>query len=171
MKCSLRMLAYQIFQSIPTALAETLFTYLRKEDRASYKAVVERLAEQQKMRPVFITKQSPEKQVKLLTAACGRKPAEPIAMQVLEIWLMRGRQEMLVDFLDRMEISHDGEGMVEQFPEVMDSELLTSAVTAMRETYPAAEVALYLYVLQGQKEGGWPEIAALLEAEPWLGAA
>ncbi|CAA6679184.1 MULTISPECIES: hypothetical protein [unclassified Lentimonas] len=165
------MLAYQIFQTIPASLAETLFTYLRQEDRASYKGVVERLAEQQKMRPVFITKQSPEKQVKLLTAACARKPAEPIAMQVLEIWLMRGRQAMLIDFLDRMKIAHDGEGMVEKFPEVMDTELLNSAVTAMRETYPAEEVALYLYVLQGQQEGGWPSIAALLDAEPWLGAA
>ena len=165
------MLAYKIFQTIPASLAETLFAYLRKEERESYKGVIERLAEQQKMRPVFITKQSPEKQVKLLTSACARKPAEPIAMQILEIWLMRGRQEMLIDFLDRMEISHDGSGMVEKFPDVMDSALLNDAVAAMRQTFPAAEVALYLYVLQGQKEGGWPSIAALLDAEPWLGAA
>lgn len=164
------MLAYQIFQTIPTALAGTIFTYLRKEERESYKGVVERLAEQQKMRTVFITKQSPEKQVKLLTSACARKAAEPIAMQVLEIWLMRGRQAMLVDFLDRMEIKHNGEGMVDQFPEAMDSALLDSALAAMRETYPAEEVALYLYVLQEQKEGGWPELSTLLDAEPWLGA-
>ena len=170
MKCSLPMLAYQIFQTIPTALAGTLFTYLRKEERESYKGVVERLAEQQKMRPVFITKQSPEKQVKLLTAACGRKPAEAIAMQVLEIWLMRGRQAMLVDFLDRMEIKHDGAGMVDKFPEVMEPALLSSTLAGMRETYPAGELALYLYVLQEQKEGGWPELSALLDAEPWLGA-
>jgi hypothetical protein len=170
MKCSLHMLAYQIFQTIPTALAGTIFTYLRKEERESYKSVVERLAEQQKMRPVFITKQSPEKQVKLLAAACARKPSEPTAMQVLQTWLMRGRQEMLVDFLDRMEIPHDGTGMVEKFPETMDSALLNSAVTAMRQTYPVGEVALYLYVLQEQKEGGWPELSALLDAEPWLGA-
>jgi hypothetical protein len=170
MNCCLHMLAYQIFQTIPTALAATLFTYLRKEERESYKGVVQQLAEQQKMRPVFITKQSPEKQVTLLTAACGRKPAEPIAMQVLEIWLMRGRQEMLIDFLDRMNIKHDGTGMVEKFPDVMDSTLLGNALSAMRETYPASEVALYLYVLQEQKEGGWPELSALLDAEPWLGA-
>lgn len=171
MKCSLHMLAYQIFQTIPTALAETLFTYLRKEEPESYKGLVERLAEQQKMRPVFITKQSPEKQVKLLTAACGRKPAEPIAMQVLEIWLMRGRQAMLVDFLDRMEIKHNGEGMVDKFPEAMDPALLGKALTAMRETYPAEELALYLYVLQEQKEGDFPGLSVLLDAEPWLGAA
>lgn len=164
------MLAYQIFQSIPTALAETLFTYLRKEEREAYKGVVERLAEQQKMRPVFITKQSPEKQFKLLTSACARKPAEQIAMQILEIWLMRGRQAMLVDFLDRMEIKHNGEGMVDQFPEVMDATLLGKALTAIRETYPAGEVALYLYVLQEQRDGGWPELTTLLDAEPWLGA-
>lgn len=168
---SLHMLAYQIFQTIPTALAGTIFTYLRKEDRQSYKAVVERLAEQQKMRPVFITKQSPEKQVQLLTAACARKAAEPIAMQVLEIWLMRGRQEMLIDFLDRMSIPHDGKGMVDEFPEVIDPTTLDSTVAAMRQTYPAGEIAIYLYVLQGQKEGSWPELSALLEAEPWLGAA
>lgn len=155
---------------MPTTLAETVFTYLRKEERQSYKGVVEQLAEQQKMRAIFITKQSPEKQVKLLTAACGRKPAEPIAMQVLEIWLMRARQAMLIDFLDRMEIKHNGEGMVDKFPEAMDSALLGSAVTALRETYPAAEVALYLYVLQEQRDDGFPELSALLDAEPWLGA-
>jgi hypothetical protein len=170
MKCSLHMLAYQIFQTIPTALAGTIFTYLRKEEREAYQAVVERLAEQQKMRPGFITKHSPEKQVQLLTAACGRKPAEPTAMQILEIWLMRGRQEMLIDFMDRMEIPHDGKGMVDEFPEVMDSAKLVSALAAMRQIYPAGEVALYLYVLQQQKQGGWPELSALLDAEPWLGA-
>ncbi|MGZ0657518.1 hypothetical protein ACWPKO_02275 [Coraliomargarita sp. W4R53] len=164
------MLAHQIFQTIPTALAETIFTYLRKEERESYKGVVARLAEQQKMRPVFITKQSPEKQVQLMTAACGRKPAEPIAMQILEIWLMRGRQEMLIDFMDRMKIPHDGAGMVDKFPEAMDPEMLSSAVAEMRQTYPAGEVALYLYVLQEQQKGGWPELSALLDAEPWLGA-
>lgn len=170
MKCSLHMLAYQIFQTIPTAQAETIFTYLRKEDRQSYKGVVDQLAEQQKMRSVFITKQSPDKQIKLLTAACARKPAEQIAMQILEIWLMRGRQAMLVDFLDRMEIKHNGEGMVDQFPEVMDPTLLGKALAAMRETYPAGEIALYLYVLQEQRDGGWPELNAVLDAEPWLGA-
>jgi hypothetical protein len=122
------------------------------------------------MRPVFITKQSPEKQVTLLTAACGRKPAEQIAMQVLEVWLMRGRQEMLIDFLDRMNIKHDGAGMVEKFPAVMDATSLSKALTAMRDTYPAGELALYLYVLQEQQAGGWPELSALLDAEPWLGA-
>jgi hypothetical protein len=145
-------------------------SYLRKEERESYKGVVQQLAEQQKMRPVFITKQSPDKQVTLLTAACSRKPAEQIAMQVLEVWLMRGRQEMLIDFLDRMNIKHDGAGMVEKFPAAMDATLLSKALTAMLETYPAGEVALYLYVLQEQQEGGWPELSALLETEPWLGA-
>lgn len=170
MKCCQHMLAYQIFQTMPTALAATLFTYLRKEERESYKGVVQQLAEQQKMRPVFITKQSPDKQLTLLTAACSRKPAEQIAMQVLEVWLMRGRQEMLIDFLDRMNIKHDGAGMVEKFPEVMDPALLSKTLTAMRDTYPAGEVALYLYVLQEQQEGGWPELSALLDTEPWLGA-
>ena len=170
MKCCQHMLAYQIFQTMPTALAATLFTYFRKEERESYKGVVQQLAEQQKMRPVFITKQSPDKQVTLLTAACSRKPAEQIAMQVLEVWLMRGRQEMLIDFLDRMNIKHDGAGMVEKFPAAMDATLLSKALTAMLETYPAGEVALYLYVLQEQQEGGWPELSALLETEPWLGA-
>ena len=155
---------------MPTALAATLFTYLRKEERESYQGIVQQLAEQQKMRSVFITKQSPQKQVTLLTAACGRKPAEAIAMQVLEVWLMRGRQEMLIDFLDRMNIQHDGTGMVEKFPAVMDPTLLGKALTAMRDTYPAGELALYLYVLQEQQTGGWPELSTLLDAEPWLGA-
>jgi len=83
---------------------------------------------------------------------------------------MRGRQEMLIDFLDRMEIKHNGDGMVDKFPDTMEPALLGSALAAMRQTYPAGEVALYLYVLQEQKEGGWPELSALLEAEPWLGA-
>ena len=52
----------------------------------------------------------------------------------------------------------------------MDPALLSKTLTAMRDTYPAGEVALYLYVLQEQQEGGWPELSALLDTEPWLGA-
>ena len=169
-KLLFHMLAYQIFQTIPADLAETIFTYFRKQERDTYKGAIERLAEQQKMRSVFITKQSPDKQVKLLTAACGRKQAESIAMHLLEQWLMGDRQAILIDFMDRMKISHDGAGMAEKLPDTMDEAMVRSAVEAMLKTHPSQEVALYLNVFQEQKEGGWPELSALLDADPWLTA-
>ena len=168
--CCFAMLAYKIFQTIPADLAETIFTYFRKEERDSYKAAIERLAEQQKMRPVFITKQSPEKQVKLLTSACGRQQAESIGMHLLEMWLVGARQAILVDFMDHMKISHDGSGMAEKLPDTMDEAMVRSAVEEMLKTHPRAEVALYLNVFQEQKEGGWPELSALLDGNTWLTA-
>ena len=169
-KLLFHMLAYQIFQTIPADFAEIIFTYFRKEDRDTYKGAIERLAEQQKMRSVFITKQSPEKQVKLLTSACGRKQAESIAMHLLEQWLMGDRKAILIDFMDRMKIPHDGAGMAEKLPDTMDQAMVRSAVEEMRKTHPNREVALYLNVFQEQKEGGWPELSALLDADPWLTA-
>ncbi len=169
-KLLFHMLAYQIFQTIPADLAETIFTYFRKEDRDTYKGAIERLAEQQKMRAVFITKQSPEKQVKLLTSACGRKQAESIAMHLLEQWLMGDRKAILIDFMDRMKIAHDGAGMAEKLPDTMDQAMVRSAVEEMLKTHPSREVAVYLNVFQEQKEGGWPEQSALRDADPWLTA-
>lgn len=164
------MFAYQIFQTIPADLAATIFTYFRKEERDTYKAAVERLAEQQKMRAVFITKQSPDKQVKLLTSACARKPAEEIAMHLLEMWLMGDRQAILIDFMDRMKIAHDGAGMAEELPDTMDEAQVRSAVEEMLKAHPRAEVALYLNVFQEQKDGGWPALTAVLDGNTWLTA-
>jgi hypothetical protein len=169
-KLLLAVLAYQIFQTIPADLAETIFTHFRKQDRDTYKAIVERLAEQQKMRPVFITKQPPEKQVKLLTSACARKPAEEIAMHLLEQWLIGARQAILVDFMDHMKIEHDGSGMAAELPDTLDADMVRAAVDEMLKTHSNQEVALYLNVFQEQKDGGWPELTALLESDPWLTA-
>jgi hypothetical protein len=74
----------------------------------------------------------------------------------------------LIDFMDLMKITHDGSGMAEELPETMDGAMVRSAVEEILKTHPSAEVALYLNVFQEQKEGGWPELSALLNGNTWL---
>ena len=88
--------------------------------------------------------------------------------------IVRGRQplilggHMLIDFLDAIGISHDGEGSVDELPDELDQATLQNGVDLLFEKYPEEEAALYLKVFQQQTEEGWPELQAILDNDPRL---
>ena len=93
------------------------------------------------------------------------KPAETIADHLLQVWLIRKHEQMLVTFVDKLGIPHNGHGVVDDLPETLDADKLKEAVDALFAAYPAGAVSIYLHMFQNQTETGWPELAALLESD------
>ncbi|MDG2125437.1 MAG: hypothetical protein P8J87_17165 [Verrucomicrobiales bacterium] len=162
------MTANEIMQHISPELGREILVFFRESDRPVYKTTLATLAEKRKLRPVFLQRKSVEQQVSWLLETLKMKSSDQVAEHLLQVWLMRARGGMLVEFLDAAEVEHDGEGGVDDLPERLEADKVRVAVDTLLEKYPAEEVALYLQLFQRQTENGWPEIAAELESREVL---
>ena len=97
------------------------------------------------------------------------RSCDEIAGNLLQVWLMKERQDMLTTFLDGLGIKHDGEGSIEEdLPDELDPEKLAGAVDGLCAKFPQEEVAVYLHAFQMQTEDGWAELTQLLESDERL---
>lgn len=165
------MQAHQLFQSISPTLSQGIITWMRDEEKNVYKAAVTTVAQQRKLRPVYITQKPREVQVTFLVDSLKLRALEAVGENVLQVWLMKGRPTMLAKFLDAIEVKHDGQGGVEgDVPKALDESKVAAGVRSLLDEYPSEEVAVYLNMFQMQQPGGWPEIAATLADNKLLGA-
>lgn len=162
------MKAHEMFKQMSSALARELVAFFYESDRNVYKTTISTLATQRKLRPVFVTKKTRDLQFEWVVKALQTRRSDEIAQHLLQAWLMKAKSEMLIAFLDKQDIEHDGTGAVEELPKTLDPEKLKAAIDALLGTYSAEEVTLYLHMFQLQEEGGWPELAEQLEKDDRL---
>lgn len=91
--------------------------------------------------------------------AAYRAVLDNLAEQILQIWLLKGRPQMLTEFLDAIGVEHNGSGEVEQLPDAIDAAKARSGIERLLKKFPPRHVAVYLHLFQMQKEGGWPGLA------------
>ena len=157
------MKANEIFSSMTDDSAQSVFQYLRDEERQVYSASLSSLAANRKLRPVFVQKKPVPDQITWLVKNVRLKAASEIAENVLQIWLLKSHSKMLIQFLDGLGIEHDGEGAVEDIPEEIDTKKLKKTVDKMLEDYDSDAVRVYLHTFQMQRPDGWKEISDLIE--------
>ena len=75
------------------------------------------------------------------------KQNEQLALAFLIEWLMRHHRNMLVDYLDSLEVKHSQGETDEDFCETKTPEELRAAVDKLLEKYPTHEVATYLLLV------------------------
>ena len=153
------MQAHLIFQKISPTLGQAIIQWMREHEKDVYKAAVQTLAQQRKVRPVYITQKHRDQQTSFLLESMKMKVTEGVGENVLQVWLMKGRPQMLADFLDVIGITHDGHGGVEgELPVALDAAKVAAGADQLLAKYPAEEIFVYLSLFQLQRPGGWPEI-------------
>ncbi|MDH4455862.1 MAG: hypothetical protein QE570_22050 [Verrucomicrobiota bacterium] len=158
----------QLLQAIGPELRAQIMTYLQTEHRAAYKAVIDSLAQQRRLRPVFVLEKSRAKQADWVLEQISAKSNEEVTAQIFQIWLLKGQADMLITFLDAAEIAHDGKGEVTELPEEITDEKAEASIDALTAKFPAKQVALYLHMFQQQREGGWPSLTKAIAARAEL---
>jgi hypothetical protein len=155
--------AYQIYQNADPALISDLFTWLRKEEKDLYKNAISTLANDRKLRPVFVLKKSLPDQFTWLHKTLKLKSTDMMGEHLFQLFFMKGNEELLVTFCDAMGIEHDGKGSVEgELPETLDADKAKEAVDALLAKFDSKLVTAYLYVFNLQTPGGWDSISAIL---------
>ncbi len=161
--------AYQIYQNADPALITDLFTWLRNEEKDLYKNAVSSLANDRKLRPLFIQKKSFPDQIAWLHKTLKLKSTDMMGEHIFQLYFMKGNEELLVTFCDAMGIEHDGKGAVEgELPETLDATKTKEAVDLLLSKFDSKLVTAYLYVFNLQTTGGWDSITAILESDDRL---
>lgn len=119
-----------------------------------------------KLRPEFIQRKPLQEQFSFIQKMLAWKPSNEIGDHLLQVWLLRKHQDMLITFLNTLDIPHDGNGIVNELPETLDKEKLAKAVDELFEKYPAGVASVYLQMFQLQTEDGWDELAEVLANDP-----
>lgn len=163
------MRAHLLIQAIGPELQKEILTYLQTQQRGAYRAAIGTLATQKKLRPVFIQKKTKEQQIAWLFDQLRIKTGDALAEQIIQIWLLKGKPEMLTTFLDAIGVKHDGKGEVQdELPEEIDAKKAKKGIEALLKEFSPKHVALYMYIFQTQKEGGWPGLGEAISSFPEL---
>jgi hypothetical protein len=156
----------EIYQQIDPALVQEMFLYFREEERDLYKTSVSSLAQNRKLRPVFIQKKSVPDQIVWLHKTLQMRSQDVVGEHLLQVWFMKGQQSLLIDFCDGMGIEHNGEGSVDgELPKTLDDEKLKTTVDTLLGKYNPKLVSLYLVIFNKQTLTGWENLAKLIEED------
>jgi hypothetical protein len=163
------MKSHEIFQHMSPALAVEILTYLQREQTPVYKTVVQGLAQQRRLRPVFVERKPPPERYAWLQTALGRKVSDTFAAHLLQSWLLGARKPLLCDFLESLGIAHDADGTVEELPASPAKERLHQVITQLLDKYPAEIVAVYLHAFHDMDSTvSWPPLGEVLQEDERL---
>ena len=162
------MRSHEIFRECPTEVVNEIFVYLHEHEKGVYRAIIQNIATQRKLRPVFIERKPKTERHEWLRQALSRKPADDVAMQTLQIWLLGAQKDLICEFLDALAISHDGKGFVDQLPPEPSEEKLKCAVDQLLEHHRPEIVAVYLHVFQTMDDASWKGLEQILTTDQRL---
>lgn len=160
--------AHEIFAQLNPEVNEQLFGFLFEKEKPLYKASIDTLAKQRKLRAIFVERKPRAERHAWLKEALGKKINESVAAHLLQIWLVGAQPKLLCDFLDGLGIEHDANGTISELPEAPAKEKLRSVVDAIVTKHDPKVVAVYLQAFQALDENGWSTLEELLAEDERL---
>ncbi len=161
------MTSYTIFQKADEETISMILDWLRNQERGLYRAAINELSALKKLRPQYMSQKPLPEQFAWIKKMLSWKPSENIGDHLLQVWLVRKQEGMLIAFLNELGIEHNGHGMVEgDLPDSLDKEKLVPAVDALFAKNHHGVVSVYLQMFQNQTEKGWVELQEILDTHP-----
>src|SRR5581483_9941780 len=119
---------YELFAALPPTVSDQLFAFLMEREKPLYKATIDTLAKQRKLRPVFLERKPRPARHTWMKDALRRKVNEAVAAHLLHIWLVGAHAKLLCHFLVGVSIAHDENGATEAMPAAPTREALNKAI-------------------------------------------
>lgn len=120
------------------------------------------IAQQKKFRPKFVLSLDVDRKARHL-ASLHTLP-DLLAARTLVVYHLSDHREMMGAFLDALGIAHE-RGLIQDDEVKPDPEKIAPAVAALRASYPADDVTLYLDTLRCQDPDTWGALGEMV-AEP-----
>ena len=163
------MKAHELYSAVDPAIVTQILDWFRANDRNVYKSAVATLADNRKLRPVFVQKKSMVEQYAWIHKTLKLKACDMIGEHLLQAYLMSGQQSLLAMFCDGMGIPHDGKGsVVGDLPKKLDPERLAGTIERLVDVFDPRLFTIYLHCFNMQVAGGWPELSEKLESDERL---
>ena len=159
--------SFELLGFISSDLSNQILSDSSEDNREVYDATLGGVAKLRRMRPQFLRSQPKPARHKLMIESLRRPAFEEVASQLLRGWLIKHQKNMLILFLDTLNIQHE-DGVVEDLPNEISDEGLDKAINTLLEQNEREIVVLYLHAFQSMNDSGWANLEAALETDERL---
>ncbi len=156
------MRAYQVFGSMTPERASEILRVLREKAPAMFHNAVAIAAAALKTRPAYMKKLPLDKRADAVRRALSRVTTNAIAEELLAVYFLECRKELLTEWLDTLGIRHEDGTLAEDSPAQPDGASLRAAVEKYRAGGDDPDRALLLQAFAAQSAIDWPELEALI---------
>lgn len=158
------MRAYQIFAAMDAERAESFFKEIAEKSPASFTQAVYAAASAFKSRPKFVVKQPFATRASLVRRALARINANPVAEEMLAIYFLECKKDILVEWLDMLGIQHEEGSLKEDNPPEPEAEKLHLAIKEFCGKDDDRDRPLLLKAFASQDAIQWPILDAHIES-------
>jgi hypothetical protein len=157
------MRSYQIFAAMSPDRAATVMSGLSENAPQMFKQALFAASASMNARPVYLQRQPFEKQVGAVRRALSRVAANGVAEEILAVYFLECRKELLAEWLDLLGIAHE-DGILEADSPVAPKKAdLQKARDSFCGVDDDADRSLLLNAFAAQSAIDWPDLEALLD--------
>ncbi len=155
---------YQIFAAMGPESTQRFFAGLAEGSPAMFTQLVHAAASAMKSRPAYVKKLSMDKKSSAMRRALSRVGADPLAEEMLALYFLECRKELLAEWLDGLGIEHDDGTLKQDTPDPPDEATLRGFVETFRKGENPTDRELLLRAFSAQSAVDWPILESLLES-------
>ena len=155
-----RMRSYQVFAAMLPEDNIRFMKTLKGEAPAMFAQAVAAASAAMKARPVYLLRQPFEKRAAAVRRALSRVTANAVADEVLAVYFLECRKDLLIEWLDLLGLDHEGGMLVDEAPEAPADGGLADAIGQFRKTDNDPDRDLLLRAFAAQDAIDWPALDA-----------
>lgn len=154
------MRSFQVFASMSPERAVEILHVLNEKAPGIYVQAVAAASAAMKARPVYLMKQPALKRAQAVRRALSRVTANPVAGEILAVYFLECRKELLTAWLDIVGLEHEEGALSDDAPPQPDKKKLDTAVDAFLAVDEDPDRMLLLAAFAAQDAIAWPDLDA-----------
>jgi hypothetical protein len=154
---------YQIFAAMDPEGTKRFFGGLAEGSPPMFAQLVHAAAAAMKSRPSYLKKLPLDKQANAMRRALARVGADSLAEEMLAIYFLECRKELLTEWLDGLGIEHEEGSLKQDAPPQPDDAKLVDFVASFRSGEEPSDRELLMRAFTAQASIDWPALDAMLE--------
>jgi hypothetical protein len=156
------MRSFQVFATMSPERTNAVMEGLAEHAPAMFSQAVAAASAAMNARPVYLQKQPFAKRAQAVRRAISRVAANPVAEEILAVYFLECRKELLIEWLDTLAIEHEDGTLKEDTPSSPDAASLKQAVETYRAVDDDPDRDLLLEAFAAQSAIEWPDLEVLL---------
>ncbi len=158
------MRSYQIFAAMSPDRAVIVMSGLSENAPQMFKQAVLAASASMNARPTYLQRQPFQKQVAAVRRALSRVAANGVAEEILAVYFLECRKELLLEWLDLLGIKHEDGILEADSPAAPEKAKLEKARNTFCGVDDDGDRSLLLNAFAAQSAVDWPDLEALLDS-------
>lgn len=157
------MRSFQVFAAMSSDDAIRMLRTLADKMPAMFDQAVAAASAAMKARPVYLKRQPFEKRAVAVRRALSRFSANVVADELLAVYFLECRKELLTEWLDLVGLEHEDGTLADGEPASPADDALTKAIAAYRAKDDDADREILLRAFAAQQAIDWPVLDAAFD--------